>query len=107
MLVIVSWVGFFVSVKGQLKSIISLICLSTLIIALAIWNKELPRVSYVTAFDVWVGTCLTFIFASLVQSVLAYLCSRNDCCKKTEPDYLNDSVDTKNVSYLSLVLIFR
>lgn len=105
MLVIVSWLGFFIGVNDQfLKSIISLLCLSTLMLALTVLNKELPRVSYTKAFDVWVGTCVTFIFAALVESVLAYLCSRSDCAKKSEFDNLNDSTD-KNVSYLSLVKI--
>ena len=99
MLVIVSWLGFFIGVNDQfLKSIISLLALVTLVIALTIMNKELPRVSYTKAFDVWVGTCVTFIFAALVETVLAYLCSRSECAKKTEFDNLNDSED-KNVSY--------
>ena len=97
MLVIVSWLGFFIKVNEQfLKSIISLLVLITLVIALTVMNKELPRVSYTKALDVWTGTCVTFIFAALVESVLVYLCSRS-CDKKTESDHLNDSVD-KNVS---------
>lgn len=99
MLVIVSYLSFFIGVKEQfLKFFISLLCLSTLIITVIILNKELPCVSYTKAFDVWLGTCMTFIFAALIESVVVYLFNRNDCDKKTELVNLNDSAD-KKVSY--------
>ena len=97
MLVIVSWLSFFIGVKEQLlKTMIALGSLVTLVILLAIWNRDQPRVSYAKAIDVWLGTCVTFIFAALIESVIAYLLDRNECDKKPGVD-LNDSSE-KNVS---------
>lgn len=99
MLVIVSWLSFFIRVKDQfLKTMIALVSLITLAISLNIWNyQDQPRVSYIKAIDVWLGTCVTFIFAALIESVIAYLLNRNGCERKTDVDP-NDSME-KNVSY--------
>lgn len=97
LLVIVSYLSFFIGANDQpLKSTICLLCLGTLVIVLTIWNQELPSVSYTKAFDVWAGTCVTFVFVALIESVVAYLCNRTGC-KKTEPDQSKDSGET-NVS---------
>ena len=73
MLVIVSWLGFFVNAKNQtLKSGISLFSLCTLALTLTIFEKDLSRLSYTTAMDLWTGTCLMFIFAALVESVVVH-----------------------------------
>ena len=103
MLVIVSWLSFFIGIGEQfLKSIIPLLSLITLTLALNIWNKDQPQVSYTKAFDVWLGTCVTFIFAALIESVVVYLKNRSACDRKAEVD-LNDSVD-KNVSRHSAIV---
>lgn len=96
MLVMVSWIGFFISVKDPLlKSFISLLSLSTLVIAFTVMNNELPSVNSIRALDVWVGTCTIFIIAALIESVIAYL--RNGC-EKTEFENLKGSEEKIDVS---------
>ena len=97
MLVIVSWFGFLIAAKDQfLKSAIPLLTLFTLVIALVIWDRDQPRVSYTKAIDVWLGTCVTFIFVAFIETVLVYLMSSSECDRKTDTDQ-NDSAD-KSVS---------
>ena len=75
MIVIVSFLSFWVDVKNQaLKSAITLVSLLTLGLSLIFLNTTsvLPRVTYTKAIDLWTGVCLTFIFAALVESIIVY-----------------------------------
>ena len=75
MIVIVSFLSFWVDVKNQaLKSTITLVSLLTLGLSLIFLNTTsvLPRVTYTKAIDLWTGVCLTFIFAALVESIIVY-----------------------------------
>lgn len=73
MLVILSWLSFWINVKNQLlKSLFAMLSLITLALALTILNQNLPETSYTKAVDTWTGVCLTFIFAALIESVVVY-----------------------------------
>lgn len=35
-------------------------------------KMELPKVSYLKAIDVWMGTCMTFVFAAMIEFTIAH-----------------------------------
>lgn len=92
MVVIISWFSFWVHSKDQLlKSLICLFSLTTLSIALTVINNSLPKVAYAKALDVYVGTCMTFIFVAFVESIIVYL-------RSSKP--VDDSQTDKTVSLI-------
>lgn len=96
MLVIVSWVSFWLD-QGAVPARVSLGNLTSIIISPTInsnpvgvttlltmatqtsgINASLPPVSYTKAIDVWTGVCLTFVFGALLEFALVNYASRSD-----------------------------
>ncbi|XP_076468092.1 glycine receptor subunit alpha-2-like [Babylonia areolata] len=68
LIVILSWVSFWLNVEA-IPARISLGVLTVLTMTTQSTGarSSLPRVSYVKAIDVWMSTCLFFVFASLLE----------------------------------------
>lgn len=108
LLVIVSWISFFISAKNQLlKTMVALISLMTLTISVVILNgRDLPSTSYTKAIDVWTGVCLDFVFFAFLQSIMVYTQNLYNCRMsqttrhdmKTDDDLKDSSSAKKNVS---------
>ncbi|CAJ0603931.1 unnamed protein product [Cylicocyclus nassatus] len=68
LLVIVSWVSFWLdrdAVPARVTlGVTTLLTMTTTAIGI---NSSLPAVSYIKAVDVWVGVCLAFIFATVLE----------------------------------------
>jgi hypothetical protein len=41
-------------------------------------NNQLPRVSYIKAIDVWMSTCMVFVFGGLLEFAVANVITRNE-----------------------------
>ena len=86
-------------------------------------RADLPRVSYVKAIDIWMATCLTFVFAALVEfAYVNVLCraakrksaheSCTECRRKTEAPKSQENGNAVNkhevvLQFVLLTLINR
>lgn len=79
MLVIVSWVSFWLD-QSAVPARVSLgvTTLLTMATQTSGINQTLPPVSYTKALDVWTGVCLTFVFGALLEFALVNYASRSD-----------------------------
>lgn len=77
--VLLSWMSFWLNV-GAVPGRISLGVLTvlTMVTQSSGVNASLPRVSYTKAIDVWMATCLFFVFAALLEFAVANVLSRKD-----------------------------
>lgn len=77
--VFLSWMSFWLNV-GAVPGRISLGVLTvlTMVTQSSGVNASLPRVSYTKAIDVWMSTCLLFVFAALIEFAVANVLSRRD-----------------------------
>lgn len=84
MLVIVAYLVFWLDVntKIQTRVHISLITLMTLTIYTMYINSQLPPVSYTKAIDIWTGKMLTFVFFTLIETIVVSYIAEHANCKK-------------------------
>lgn len=83
MLVIVSWVSFWLD-KDAVPARVSLgvTTLLTMTTQASGINANLPPVSYTKAIDVWIGTCMGFIFSALLEFALVNYAGRSEYLKR-------------------------
>jgi anionic glutamate receptor len=79
MLVIVSWVSFWLPRTAvPARVTLGVTTLLTMTTQASGINAKLPPVSYSKAIDIWTGSCLTFIFGALLEfAVVTYMASRD------------------------------
>jgi len=73
LVVILSWVSFWISIDAT-PARISLGLLTVL--TMTTQNTGLPRVTYFKAIDVWMVSCLIFVFAALIEFAWVNVLSR-------------------------------
>lgn len=85
MLVIVSWVSFWLD-PNAIPARVSLGVTTLLTMATQISgiNASLPPVSYTKAIDVWTGSCLTFVFGALLEFAIVNYASRSDAHRSAQ-----------------------
>ncbi|XP_062621375.1 glycine receptor subunit alpha-2-like isoform X1 [Saccostrea cucullata] len=68
LIVILSWVSFWLNVESTPARIsLGLLTVLTMTTQSSGAKASLPRVSYVKAIDIWMSTCLIFVFAALIE----------------------------------------
>ena len=52
-------------------------------------TSKIPRESYTKAIDVWMGTCMAFVFAGLIEYCLVNVYNRKE---RTDKDFHNSDI---------------
>lgn len=77
LIVMLSWLSFWLnanSIPGRVTlGVLSVLTISTQSSSV---NAALPRVSYTKAIDVWMATCLVFVFAALIEFAVVNVLSQ-------------------------------
>ncbi|XP_043928096.1 gamma-aminobutyric acid receptor subunit gamma-3-like [Protopterus annectens] len=84
--VVLSWVSFWINKDASpARTALGITTVLTMTTLSTIARKSLPRVSYVTAMDLFVTVCFLFVFAALIEyAALNYysFCRKPSCPKK-------------------------
>lgn len=86
LIVIVSWLSFWLnadSVPGRVS--LGVLTVLTMTTQSSSVNASLPRVSYLKAIDLWMSTCLVFVFAALSEFAVVNFLSRHDFNPRKRP----------------------
>ncbi|NXP23802.1 GBRG3 protein, partial [Scytalopus superciliaris] len=102
--VVLSWVSFWIKKDATpARTALGITTVLTMTTLSTIARKSLPRVSYVTAMDLFVTVCFLFVFAALMEyATLNYYssCRKPSCTKKKK------SVRWKQLNFFSSPVIF-
>lgn len=73
LVVFLSWISFWLDIEAiPARITLGVTSLLTLSTQVAQAHTHLPSISYLTAMDVWLFTCLIMVFSSLLEFALAY-----------------------------------
>ena len=76
LVVILSWLSFWISADAiPARVTIGMLPVLTMTTQCTVANSQLPRVSYIKTIDVWISTCLVFVFASLLEFAVTHVIS--------------------------------
>ncbi|KAK3099545.1 hypothetical protein FSP39_006057 [Pinctada imbricata] len=77
LIVMLSWVSFWLNIDATPARIsLGLLTVLTMTTQSTGARSELPRVSYIKAIDIWMATCLFFVFAALIEFAYVNVLSR-------------------------------
>ncbi|XP_017490330.1 PREDICTED: glutamate-gated chloride channel-like [Rhagoletis zephyria] len=95
MLVLVSWIGFWMDIKKDLtaRTIIVLGSLLTMACLVTYKNSSMPSVSYTKRIDVWTGVSLTFVFAALLEMATVNYLAKQENISSESRQYKMVQVD--------------
>ncbi|NXC40778.1 GBRG3 protein, partial [Penelope pileata] len=91
--VVLSWVSFWIKKDATpARTALGITTVLTMTTLSTIARKSLPRVSYVTAMDLFVTVCFLFVFAALMEyATLNYYssCRKPNCTKKKNSSFMS------------------
>uniref|UniRef100_A0A0N5A801 Ligand-gated ion channel 50 n=1 Tax=Syphacia muris TaxID=451379 RepID=A0A0N5A801_9BILA len=98
--ILISWISFFLGSKAiPARTMLGVNSLLAMTFQFGSIIRNLPRVSYIKAIDVWMLSGMLFIFMSLLELAVVGFISRNDDCVKTKLSRKRepDAVEWKDV----------
>uniref|UniRef100_A0A4W3KBK9 Gamma-aminobutyric acid type A receptor subunit gamma3 n=1 Tax=Callorhinchus milii TaxID=7868 RepID=A0A4W3KBK9_CALMI len=104
--VVLSWVSFWIKKDATpARTALGITTVLTMTTLSSIARKSLPKVSYVTAMDLFVTVCFLFVFAALMEyAALNYYtcCKKPTCTKKKKSVSLRPKEQEANYSVLNV-----
>ncbi|XP_077869881.1 glycine receptor subunit alpha-1-like [Saccoglossus kowalevskii] len=93
LLVILSWVSFWLSVEATpARASLGITTALTLTTLSSSARAQMARVSYTKAIDIWMLVCLIFVFAALLEfAVASYLHKKSETMYYNSSDYYSES----------------
>lgn len=108
LIVILSWVSFWLNVDSTPARIsLGLLTVLTMTTQSQGAKASLPRVSYIKAIDIWMSTCLLFVFAALIEFAYVNVLARVDQRKVNSVTSKLNEAKEDEVSYQLFVLSDR
>ncbi len=87
LVIVISWVSFWINIEAiPARVSIGLLTVLTMTTQSSGARGSLPKVSYIKAIDVWMSTCLIFVFAGLLEFALVNIVSRSKKKEKANDD---------------------
>lgn len=82
LVVMLSWISFWLNVNAVPGRIsLGVLTVLTMTTQSSSVNATLPHVSYTKAIDIWMSTCLMFVFFALIEFAVANVLMRKDTNK--------------------------
>ena len=82
LVVVLSWISFWLNVNAVPGRIsLGVLTVLTMTTQSGGVNSSLPTVSYTKAIDIWMSTCLLFVFLALIEFAVANVLVRKDMNK--------------------------
>ena len=82
LVVMLSWISFWLNVNAVPGRIsLGVLTVLTMTTQSSGVNASLPHVSYTKAIDIWMSTCLMFVFFALIEFAVANVLTRKDTNK--------------------------
>ena len=79
LVVVLSWISFWLNVNAVPGRIsLGVLTVLTMTTQSSAVNASLPHVSYTKAIDLWMSTCLIFVFLALIEFAVANVLVRKD-----------------------------
>ena len=95
LLVIISWLSFWMSPDAiPARITIGMMTVLTVTTHSTAANSQLPRMPYMKAIDVWMSTCLIFVFASLLEFAVIHVFSGEGIHQKPTQPTTGPEVET-------------
>ena len=94
LVVMLSWLSFWLHVEAvPARVTLGILTVLTMTTQRSMANTSLARVSYVKAMDVWMATCLCFVFCALLEYAFVNVISRQKTKRRRYDDL--EKMDTE------------
>ncbi|ODN05180.1 Glutamate-gated chloride channel [Orchesella cincta] len=103
-LVVLGWLSFLLDatgVPGVVRAILVGVTWSVAYLKISDFHHVMPKVAYSTAFDIWTGMCLAFIFVSVIVMILATYMANHGHTKTIPPERIQAIEARKRAGDLS------
>ena len=94
LVVMLSWLSFWLHVEAvPARVTLGILTVLTMTTQRSMANTSLARVLYVKAMDVWMATCLCFVFCALLEYAFVNVISRQKTKRRRNDDL--EKMDTE------------